>query len=173
MKKIVFIPLIIFVSCLRKPDACFSLSPENPSFGETITIDPSCTHSAKSWVYSVDGESIGGSEEFVGDDAGEYVVTLTAYSGKEASGRNDEVSHSIFVSDKVGFISNSPVKYDETINITAKVNRFASYDWHGPNNFTSDQRTISISHANAGAASIYSLVVTINGHSSAMSTVNV
>ena len=172
MKKIVFIPLMLIVTCCKKPEACFSLSPQNPSFGEKITIDPSCTKGAKSWYYTVDGESIGGSEEFIGDAAGEYVVTLKAYSGKDG-GSSDEFSQSIFVSDKVGFISNSPVNYDETITVTAKVDRNATYDWKGPNNFVSDQRSITIPHANAGAAGIYSLVATINGHSSATSTVNV
>lgn len=172
MKKIVFIPLMLIVTCCKKPEACFTLSPQNPSFGEKITIDPSCTQGAKSWYYTVDGESIGGSEEFTGDAAGEYVVTLKAYSGKE-SGTTDQYSQSIFVSDKVGFISNSPVNYDETITITAKVDRNATYDWKGPNNFVSNQKSISIPHANAGAAGIYSLVATINGNSSATSTVNV
>jgi hypothetical protein len=173
MKKILFIPLILIVTCCKKPHACFSLSPQNPSFGEKITIDPSCTQDAKSWYYIVDGESIGGSEEFIGDAAGEYVVTLKACSGKDGGGSSDEFSQSIFVSDKVGFICNSPVNYDETITITAKVDRNATYDWKGPNNFVSDQKSITIPHANAGAAGIYSLVATINGNSSATSTVNV
>ncbi|PBQ33215.1 hypothetical protein CNR22_16015 [Sphingobacteriaceae bacterium] len=148
------------------------MSPENPSFGETIVIDPGCTRDAESWVYSVDGESIGGSEEFTGDEAGEYVVTLTAYSRREG-GKTDEVSHSIFVSDKAGIVTNSPVSYDQTITLEAKTGRYASYDWKGPNNFTSDQRSVSIHHANAGSAGIYSLVVSINGKSSATSTVNI
>lgn len=175
MKKLFFCVLVLLGACNKigkKPTACFSLSPQHPTFGETIVIDPSCTRDAKSWVYDVDGESIGGSEEFAGDESGEYVVTLTAYSRKEG-GRTDEVSHNIFVSDKVGFTSNSPVKYDETITLSPNLGRYASYDWKGPDNFTSDQRSISIPHANAGSAGVYSLVATINGKSSATSTVNV
>jgi hypothetical protein len=173
MKKIIFIPLLLSVSCVKKPEACFSLSPENPSFGETIVIDPSCTKGAKSWSYYVDDEFLGGSEEFAGDNAGEYVVTLRAYTRKNAGGSSEEVSRSIFVSDKVGFISNSPVNFDETITISTKIGRYASYDWKGPNNFMSDQKNISIPHTNAGSAGVYSLVATINGHSSSISTVEV
>ena len=175
MKKLILFSLVLLLSCNKigkKPEACFSLSPQNPTFGETIVIDPGCTRDAKSWEYFVDEESIGGSEEFTGDEAGEYVVTLRAYSRKEG-GKTDEASHSVFVSDKVGLTTNSPVKYDETITITANIGRFASYAWKGPDNFTADERSISIPHATAGSAGVYSLVATINGKSSATSTINV
>lgn len=50
-----------------------------------------------------------------------------------------------------------------TINLTTPTISGATYDWTGPNSFTSNSQNPSISNASTATAGTYNLVVTVNG----------
>jgi len=68
--------------------------------------------------------------------------------------------------------NNGPICEGQTLNLTATTILGASYQWSGPNGFTSNQQNPSITNATAGASGSYSVQATLNGCTSqAQSTV--
>jgi hypothetical protein len=184
----VFIGLFL-VSCNKKPEACFTVSNSSPSFGEQITIQSDCSQNSKWADFFLDGEKISSeleTFEYTCFNPGEHTLTMKAYSRTKGSsnsrtgctncsgsGKVSEYSQTINVSKYIAITSNSPVNYDETILLSPAVVSGGSYNWTGPNNFSSSSREVQISHATAGAAGVYSLVVSVGDHISATSTVQV
>lgn len=69
--------------------------------------------------------------------------------------------------------SNSPICDGQTINLTASTIAGASYNWSGPNSFTSTTQNPSIPSASTTASGIYSVNVTVAGCTGPSGTVNV
>src|SRR5207248_666354 len=59
--------------------------------------------------------------------------------------------------------SNSPICYDSTLNLMAQTVLGATYNWSGPNSFSSSQQNPTILSATAANDGNYSLTVTMNG----------
>lgn len=59
--------------------------------------------------------------------------------------------------------NNGPICEGNTLQLTAASLPGATYSWTGPNGFTSNQQSPSISNATAAAGGLYSLEVTLNG----------
>ncbi|MFN3916592.1 MAG: gliding motility-associated C-terminal domain-containing protein [Flavobacteriales bacterium] len=69
--------------------------------------------------------------------------------------------------------TNSPVCVGQTINLSTPAVAGATYDWTGPNGFTSTLQNPSITNAVAANAGTYSLTVTVNGCTSTAGTATV
>jgi len=69
--------------------------------------------------------------------------------------------------------SNSPVCLGGTIEFTGGPGGMDSYSWTGPNGFTSDQQSPSITNATASMDGIYTLIITDGGCTSDNATVSV
>ncbi|MGZ3902281.1 MAG: PKD-like domain-containing protein [Bacteroidia bacterium] len=69
--------------------------------------------------------------------------------------------------------SNSPVCLGNTINLTAGNVSGATYNWSGPNSFTSSVQNPSIAGSTAADAGTYSVSVTVNGCTGPVKTVTV
>ncbi len=69
--------------------------------------------------------------------------------------------------------SNTPLCEGQTLNLTANTVVGATYNWTGPNSFSSALEDPSIVGATAAATGTYSLTITLTGCSSAQSTVSV
>ncbi|MGQ3012229.1 MAG: DUF7948 domain-containing protein [Flavobacteriales bacterium] len=68
------------------------------------------------------------------------------------------------------FTSNTPVCTGNTLNLNGPTVAGATYVWSGPNSFGSSAEDPSIAGVSAAAAGTYSLVVVVNGCSSATAT---
>jgi len=71
------------------------------------------------------------------------------------------------------FTSNTPVCTGNTLNLNGPTVAGATYVWSGPNSFGSSLEDPGIAGISAAAAGTYSLVVVVNGCSSATATQNV
>ncbi|GAB3915521.1 hypothetical protein GCM10028826_30750 [Mucilaginibacter boryungensis] len=69
--------------------------------------------------------------------------------------------------------SNSPVCENSVLNLTTPAVSGASYAWIGPNGFTSNAQNPTINNATLAAGGTYSLLVTVNGCTSNVGSVNV
>jgi gliding motility-associated-like protein len=69
--------------------------------------------------------------------------------------------------------SNSPVCTGGTVNLTSSTVANATYNWSGPNGFTSTLQNPTIANATVANSGTYSLTVTVNGCPSAVTTVSV
>ncbi|MCB9234899.1 MAG: gliding motility-associated C-terminal domain-containing protein [Bacteroidia bacterium] len=69
--------------------------------------------------------------------------------------------------------SNSPICTDSTLDLTATGAAGASFDWTGPNSFTSATANPSINNVTAANAGVYSVTATLNGCTSLPATTNV
>lgn len=66
--------------------------------------------------------------------------------------------------------SNSPVCAGNTLNLNTPAVATATYNWTGPNSFSSTSQTPSISSVTSLAAGTYSVTITVNGCTSAAGT---
>ncbi len=101
-------------------------------------------------------------------NSGQYTVTCT-YLGCSSTAT---VNVTINAKPNVSAGYNSPVYEGETIQFDATPG-MASYQWTGPNGFSSNLRNPSITNANLGHSGIYTLVVTNSAGCSATVTVEV
>ncbi len=69
--------------------------------------------------------------------------------------------------------SNSPVCIGDNLNLAASNVAGAIYSWVGPNGFTSGLRNPVINNTSAAASGAYSVIVTVDGCTSAATTTNV
>lgn len=69
--------------------------------------------------------------------------------------------------------SNSPFNYRESLQLTAKNFGIAVYEWHGPSNFYSNERTPEILHAKGNVAGVYSVTATLGKYTSSTAAVMV
>jgi len=69
--------------------------------------------------------------------------------------------------------NNGPVCVGSTLNLLASIVSGATYNWTGPNGFTSTSRNPSITNATDSMAGIYSVTATVEGCSSNATTTNV
>ena len=66
--------------------------------------------------------------------------------------------------------NNGPICQGMTLNLTASTEASASYNWTGPNGFSSALQNPSIPHATTAASGTYSVTATIGGCASAAGT---
>lgn len=69
--------------------------------------------------------------------------------------------------------SNSPVTVGGTLNLTSSTVQNATYNWTGPNNFTSTLQNPSITNVTAATAGQYAATATVNGCTSGAGTTTV
>ena len=69
--------------------------------------------------------------------------------------------------------ANSPICAGSTINLQSPIVPKATYNWSGPNGFTSAQQNPVIKNADASYSGTYNLYITINGCSSTTASVEV
>ena len=69
--------------------------------------------------------------------------------------------------------SNSPTCTGQSINLTATATGATSYSWTGPNGFTSNVQSPTITNVTQADAGIYSVIATVNGCPSLVGTVTV
>ncbi|MFN4235096.1 MAG: immunoglobulin domain-containing protein [Bacteroidia bacterium] len=87
------------------------------------------------------------------------IFNLTGY-GSNATGINVVLND---CSAPLNITNNSPVCSANAINLSAPSISGASYNWSGPNSFTSTSNTVNISNAQAINAGTYILNTTVNG----------
>jgi len=104
-------------------------------------------------------------------DAGTYSVTATENGCTGPAGTTVVTIHTIPVISTIG--SNSPICVGATLNLTTGNITGATFSWTGPNGFISSSQNPSITNTTVADAGTYSLTVTVNGCTSAVSTVNV
>ena len=183
-KKIIFHLLsftfacILFSSCKKKPSACFTLSNDNPKFAEELIIDAGCSENEKWIEFYMDGSRIDrGTGESVYThtclSSGVHEITVKAYSsyvgspfksscmGCKGKGEKSELSKTFLVPSTIEPSSNSPLYYDQTLQLSAPIIKNASYSWSGPNFFTSLLRNPELNNVLSSAAGVYSLVVSV------------
>lgn len=69
--------------------------------------------------------------------------------------------------------SNSPICAGSTLSLTATFTAGATYNWTGPNSFTSNVQNPVITNASTLATGVYSVSATVNGCSGPFSTISV
>ncbi len=179
---------ILFSGCKKNPAACLTVSTETPAFGETLQIDGGCSSETK-WIdFFVDGEKIAGgvnSATYICLNPGQHTISMKAYSKWKGApfravctecygaGEVSESSKVITTSATIAAQSNSPLYYDQTLQLSTGNIEGASFSWTGPNNFTADQQNPEINNVNATAAGVYTVKATANTGAIASGTVNV
>ncbi len=103
--------------------------------------------------------------------AGVYSVTATVAG---CTGSAGTVSVNVFpIPTPPTLGSNSPVCAGQTLSLTATTIAGATYNWTGPNSFTSLLQNPTVTNMTALEAGTYSVLVTVAGCGSANSTINV
>jgi hypothetical protein len=145
----------------------------NYSVGFSVNGSATQTHTENTLPY-----------QFAGDNnplnwgAGIYNITATLYRSDNLNGKICGLINTrleILNCNLNGFAAsaNSPVCTGQTLNLSAgAVINGATYSWTGPNGFTSNSRTPSISNVNTGAAGTYTVTIT-SGSCTSTSTVTV
>src|SRR4030095_3808582 len=103
--------------------------------------------------------------------SGTYSVTATVNGCTSAAGTVNVTVNAGPSAPTAG--SNGPICEGQTLNLTASNIAGASYDWTGPNGFTSNNQNPSIPNATTNASGTYSVTATVNGCTSAAGTVSV
>lgn len=103
--------------------------------------------------------------------AGTYSVYATVSGCTGPAGTGTVVVNPVPVAPTPG--SNSPICAGSTLNLTSNNVPGATYNWTGPNSFSSALQNPSISNATVAATGTYSLTVTVNGCTSPVATVSV
>jgi hypothetical protein len=101
-----------------------------------------------------------------------YYVSVISVEGCE-SARTPVTATINFAPTTPAAGSNSPLAAGGTLNLTASTIAGATYDWTGPNGFSSTQQNPGISNVTSMHAGVYSVTATVNGCVSAVATVNV
>lgn len=101
--------------------------------------------------------------------AGTYSVVVTVNGCPSAAGSTTAVINPIPATPVPS--SNSPVCIGSTLSFTTPSVTGASYNWTGPNGFTSTLQNPGISNATTAATGNYDLTVTVNGCTSAAGTI--
>ncbi len=101
-----------------------------------------------------------------GAATGTYTVTVT-----NSVGCSNSATTAAIVNDPTSTAgNNSPICAGSTLNLTATAVTGASYQWSGPNSFSSASQNPSISNATIAHTGTYTLTVTIGGCSSTTTT---
>ncbi len=156
------------------PPATPTVTPAGPTTfcaGGSVTLNSSAA-SGNQWYFN--GAPIAGATgpSQVATAGGTYTVTTTVNGCLSAPAPATVVTVNAYPSTPAP--SNSgPFCEGSTIFLSTPAVTGATYAWTGPNGFTSTLRTPSRANATAADAGTYSLIVTVNGCSSAAGTTNV
>jgi hypothetical protein len=92
-----------------------------------------------------------------------YYYVITAYNPYGESGRSSEVSAALVCTPPSGPTARNsgPIYAGMTLNLTASSVAGASYNWTGPNGFSSTDQNPSIINATTNATGAYSVTATI------------
>jgi len=189
MKKILTILLLItiFYGCKKEPSACYTISTEHPTFGETIEIDASCCKNNKWTEIYVDGVVINDGKNkasYKVKSSGSHEIQIRAYqdfkgapfknacTNCEGKGDMNSVNGNFICPSTVAITGNTSLSFGDDLFLQAPFLPEASYLWSGPNFFSSDQYEINIANVNAQNQGIYTVTVSLGG-SSVTGSVNV
>jgi hypothetical protein len=100
--------------------------------------------------------------------SGTYSVTVTVNGCPSAAGTTAATVNAIPATPTAG--NNGPILAGSTLNLTASTVSGGTYNWTGPNGFTSTDQNPSIANATTAASGTYSVTVTVNGCPSAAGT---
>lgn len=103
--------------------------------------------------------------------SGVYTLTVTAGGCAGQSFTTQATVNSTPAAPSIS--SNSPVIVGGTINLTANTIAGASYNWSGPNSFSSTQQNPSIPNSTNADSGVYSCFVVVNGCTSNVATISV
>ena len=139
-----------------------SISPVSDSICEagTTTFIVSVQDTSYTYIWSVDGGDLSDVNSpnpiYTGTQAGTFTVTLTVSNGTGCTGT---VSTSITVMEQpnASAESNSPVCEGETLELYATSG--TSYQWFGPNGFTSEDQNPVIENASSQNSGSYTVIV--------------
>ncbi len=141
--------------------------------GATLTLTASNTGTTYSWIgpntftSSTQNSSI---TNITSTNAGVYSVTATSLVGcTSTTGTTNVIVNPIPGTPTA--TSNSPICVSQTLNLSTSLVGGATYNWNGPNSYTSSVQNPSISNAALVNAGTYSLAVTVSGCTSATGTV--
>ncbi len=143
------------VTNLPSPTASITTSGDSP-FCNGGNIDLSAS-GGDNYLWS---NGLGVNQNISISQAGTYEVTVTNANGCSATA-TEVIAESPPAAPVVS--SNSPVAVGSTITLSSNAIAGATYQWSGPNNFSSNQQNPSISNATALNSGDYSLVVSVNG----------
>ena len=104
-------------------------------------------------------------------NAGTYSVTASVQGCTSAPGTVQVSVSGTPAAPQAG--SNSPICANSTLNLFAGTVAGATYDWTGPNGFTSNQQNPSIPNADVSASGTYTVIATISGCVSSPGTTTV
>lgn len=94
-------------------------------------------------------------------DAGVYSVTATVNGCRSA---NATTTATVNASPSAPLVTtNSPLCVGQTLNLTAGNIALATYNWSGPNSFTSSLQNPSVVNSTSADAGVYSVTATVNG----------
>ena len=146
------------------PTPNFSVSDNTPCVNQSITLSNSSA-GATSYSWSMPGAtpstSTSNSPTVTYASAGSYTVTLTATNGNGSQTTQQTVTVSNAPS-ATSASSNSPVITGGNINLIAGTVAGATYNWTGPNGFTSSVQNPTVL-ASSSTAGQYCVSVTVNG----------
>ena len=104
-------------------------------------------------------------------DAGTYSVTITVGGCTSAAGSTTVVVNPLPATPTA--TNNGPLCTGATLNLSTPIVAGATYDWTGPNGFTSTSRTPVITNVDPTDAGTYNVTVTVNGCTSAAGSTTV
>jgi len=151
---------------VSNPPATPSASSNSPvCAGATITLStPTVSGASYSWTgpnsftSSSQNPSISGATTA---QAGDYSVTISVSGCVSTAGTTTVVVNALPAAPSAS--SNSPVCAGATINLSTPLISGATYNWTGPNSFTSTLQNPAITNASSANAGTYSVTVTVGG----------
>jgi hypothetical protein len=88
-KTLLLLTLFLTIQSCKKPQACISVSNENPAVNDYITIDAFCSTKAKWFEYEIDGKLVysdmDSDIEYSFKTKGSHTIKLTVYKKWEGS----------------------------------------------------------------------------------------
>jgi len=142
--------------------------------GATLTLTASNTGTTYNWTgpntftANTQNPSI---TNITSAGVGVYSVTATSLGCTSAIGTTTLVVNQIPATPTVS--SNSPLCVGQTLSLSTSAVGGATYNWNGPNTYTSTTQNPTISNVALVNGGTYSLAVTVSGCTSASGTVNV
>ena len=167
----------VFVTAGSAPVADFTGSPTTICVGNNVTFTDASTNTPTSWSWTFENgnPATSSSQNPVVSytAAGTYSVSLTATnaSGSDTKNKLAYITVNAVPSAPVAG-SNSPVCAGNTLSLTAS-NTGTTYNWTGPNSFSSASQNPTIAAVTTAADGTYSVTATSNGCTSTVATTSV
>jgi PKD repeat protein len=154
-----------YITVSQAPVAAFSATPTSGCAPLTVNFADQSTGNPTSWSWTFGngGTSTAPNPTHSYASAGTYTVSLTVSNacGSDTETKTDYIT--VYARPTATALSNSPICQGSTIALSGGPVGMTSYNWTGPNGFSSSSQNPTIPNATTLNAGIYYLTVTDGG----------